>query len=108
MIAELERKGVGPLKILTTLSDSTPPRLWLTEFTDRAGEVTITGLAIDDPTVAQFLSRLQLSPHFKGLELVETAQAEEGQTRVKRFVMRGPLDYSGNGTHKATKNGDAK
>ena len=40
--------------------------------------------------------------------MVETAQAEEGQTRVKKFVMRGPLDYSGNGTHKATKNGDAK
>lgn len=105
VIGDLERKEVGPLKILTTLSDAAPARLWLDEFTDKAGEVTITGLAIDDPTVAEFLARLQRSPHFHGLELVETAQAEEGQTRVKKFVMRGPLDYSGNGTPVAGEDG---
>lgn len=98
VIAELEAKAVGPVRILTTLSDSTPSRLWLNEFSDRAGQVTITGLAIDDPTVAEFLSRLQQSPYFRGLELVETAQAMEGQTRVKKFVMRGPLQYMVNGS----------
>jgi type IV pilus assembly protein PilN len=98
VIAELEAKAVGPLRILTTLSDSTPARLWLNEFSDRAGQVTITGLAIDDPTVAEFLSRLQQSPHFRGLELVETAQTMEGETRVKKFVMSGPLHYMTNGS----------
>lgn len=98
VIAELEAKAVGPLRILTALSDSTPSRLWLNEFSDKAGQVTITGLAIDDPTVAEFLSRLQQSPHFRGLELVETEQTLEGDTRVKKFVMRGPLYYTTNGT----------
>jgi type IV pilus assembly protein PilN len=97
VIGDLERRGVGPFRILEALSDATPTRLWLTEFTDRSGEVTITGLAIDDPTVADFLSRLQRSPHFNGLELVETAQTDEGKIRVKKFVMKGPLSYSGNG-----------
>jgi type IV pilus assembly protein PilN len=97
VIGDLERRGIGPFRILEALSDATPSRLWLTEFTDRSGEVTITGLAIDDPTVADFLARLQRSPHFHGLELVETAQAEEGKMRVKKFVMKGPLNYSGNG-----------
>jgi len=105
VIADLERREIGPLKILTTLSDAAPTRLWLNEFTDKAGEVTITGLAVDDPTVAEFLAALQRSPHFQGLELVETAQAEEGQTRVKKFVMRGPLDYSGNGSPVARQDG---
>jgi type IV pilus assembly protein PilN len=101
VIADLERKEIGPLRILEALSDATPTRLWLTEFLDKGGEVTITGLAIDDPTVADFLERLQRSPHFHGLELVVTAQAAEGATRVKKFVMKGPLTYSarnGNGT----------
>jgi len=105
VIAELERRGVGPLKILTALSDATPARLWLNDFTDKAGEVTITGVAVDDPTVADFLAQLQRSAHFRGLELVETAQAEEGQIRAKKFVMRGPLDYSGNGTPPAKQGG---
>jgi type IV pilus assembly protein PilN len=104
VIADLERREVGPFRILQALSDATPTRLWLTEFADKNGEVTITGLAIDDPTVAEFLGRLQRSPHFHGLELVETAQAEEGMMRVKKFVMRGPLSYSGNGSG----NGDGK
>jgi type IV pilus assembly protein PilN len=110
VIAELEHKASGPLRILVTLSDAAPQRLWLSEFTDRSGEVTITGLAIDDPTVAEFLSRLQRSPHFHGLELVETAQALEGQTRVKKFVMRGPLDYSGavNGNGNGSGNGNGR
>jgi type IV pilus assembly protein PilN len=105
VIADLEGKAVGPLRILTTLSDSTPARLWLHEFSDRAGQVTITGLAIDDPTVAEFLSRLQQSPHFRGLELVETAQSMEGGTQVKKFVMRGPLYYLANGGSESPENG---
>jgi type IV pilus assembly protein PilN len=106
VIADLEGKAVGPLRILTTLSDSTPARLWLHEFSDRAGQVTITGLAIDDPTVAEFLSRLQQSPHFRGLELVETAQSMEGGTQVKKFVMRGPLYYLANGGSESPENGN--
>ncbi len=108
VIADLERKEIGPLKILTTLSDAAPARLWLDEFTDKSGQVTITGLAVDDPTVAEFLASLQSSPHFHGLELVETAQAEEGQARVKKFMMRGPLDYSGNGTPAGQQDGSVK
>ncbi len=106
VIADLERREVGPFRILEALSDATPTRLWLTEFADKNGEVTITGLAIDDPTVADFLARLQQSPHFHGLELVETAQTEEGRMRVKKFVMRGPLSYSGNGNGNGNGTGD--
>jgi type IV pilus assembly protein PilN len=95
IIASLERKEVGPLKILEALSDSTPARLWLTEFADKGGEVSITGLAIDDPTVAEFLGKLQSSPHFTGLELLESAQADQKNDRIKKFVMKGPLNYSG-------------
>jgi len=105
VIEELKRRSVGPLKILTTLSEAPPNRLWLNEFVDTAGLVTITGLAVDDPTVARFLSRLQGSPHFKGLQLVETAQAQEGQTTAKKFVMKGPLDYSGITRLAAVENG---
>jgi type IV pilus assembly protein PilN len=108
VIAELERRGVGPFRILEALSDATPTRLWLTEFADKSGEVTITGLAIDDPTVADFLGRLQTSPHFHGLELVETAQTDEAQMRVKKFVMRGPLSYSGNGNGNGNGHGAGK
>jgi len=34
VIADLERKEVGPFKILSALSEAAPPRLWLNEFTD--------------------------------------------------------------------------
>src|SRR5262249_14284370 len=53
-IGVLEQKKVGPVQVLADLGDATPDQLWLLEFTELGGAATITGLALDNQTIAAF------------------------------------------------------
>jgi type IV pilus assembly protein PilN len=93
VIAQLEAKKVGPVRILADLSSSTPDKLWLTEFADTAGTVRLTGLGVDEQTIADFLRRLSTVPFFKSVDLDETSQITQQGTKLKKFVIRARLDY---------------
>ncbi len=93
IIDELSKKKTGPVRVMESLSSSTPKRLWLTEFKESGGAVTLSGLAIDNQTIAEFLKALSSSPYFQNVELVETTQVEEKGGRLKKFVMRSGLLY---------------
>jgi type IV pilus assembly protein PilN len=94
-IALLEQRRVGPVQIMSDLSDSAPDQVWLLEFTENAGAATITGMALDNQTIAAFMRQLAQSPYFQQVDLVETTQAEKDGLQLKRFVVRARLSYSG-------------
>jgi len=98
VIAQLEAKKVGPVRILGDLSSSTPDKLWLTEFADTGGLLKLTGLGIDEQTIADFLRRLSTVPFFQNVDLDETSQVTEQGTKLKKFVIRARLDYGATGT----------
>ncbi|HSK28547.1 MAG TPA: PilN domain-containing protein, partial [Candidatus Limnocylindria bacterium] len=50
VIADLNRKKAGPVGVMESLSAATPSRLWLTEFKEIGGKVTMTGFAADNLT----------------------------------------------------------
>lgn len=93
VIAQLEAKKVGPVRALADLSASTPDKLWLTEFADTAGTVKLTGLGVDEQTIADFLRRLSTVPFFQSVDLDETSQVTQQGTKLKKFVIRARLDY---------------
>ncbi|MCX8073068.1 MAG: PilN domain-containing protein [Candidatus Binatia bacterium] len=100
VIEQLKRRRVGPVRALEDLSDATPEKLWLTEFTESGGVVSIQGLAIDNQTIAEFMRRLQQSNYFYEVDLVETAQAvtqpgAPAGPSLKRFQIKALLDYVG-------------
>ncbi|GIW44161.1 MAG: fimbrial protein [Candidatus Binatia bacterium] len=102
IIAQLKRRRVGPVRALEDLSDATPEKLWLTEFTETGGAVSIQGLAIDNQTIAEFMRRLQQSRYFYDVDLVESAQAvaqpgAQAGPSLKRFQIKARLDYLGQG-----------
>ena len=94
-IEQLEQKRVGPVHILANLSDATPEKVWLVEFTENGGAATITGFALDNQTIATFMRNLAGSKFFNDVDLVETTQAEQDSVQVKRFVVRARLSYAG-------------
>ena len=77
VIGELEAKKVGPVRILADLSTATPDKLWLTEFTETSGKLKLSGLGVDEQTVADFLRRLGAVPFFHGVDLEETSQVDQ-------------------------------
>ena len=93
VIDDLTKKKVGPVKIMESLSLATPPRLWLTEFRESGGNLTISGLAVDNQTVADFLKSLSTFVYFANVDLVETTQEEKEGIPLKKFSIRSQLLY---------------
>lgn len=93
VIDDLTKKKVGPVKIMESLSLATPSRLWLTEFKESGGNLTLTGLAVDNQTVADFLKSLSTSAYFANVDLVETTQLEQAGIPLKKFSIRSQLLY---------------
>ncbi|HTM09469.1 MAG TPA: PilN domain-containing protein [Verrucomicrobiae bacterium] len=93
VIEDLSKKKVGPVRVMESLSASAPERLWLTEFKEVAGGLTLTGMAVDNQTIADFLKALQASQYFKDVELVETVQAQQDKTAYKKFSLKSRLVY---------------
>lgn len=101
IIEDLKHKRVGPVRILEDLSSAAPEKLWLTDFNDIGGNATITGLALDNQTIAVFMRQLQSSKYFFEVDLVETTQVAQsnvpGAAPFKKFIVKARLDYLGTG-----------
>jgi len=103
VIEDLKSKRVGPARMLDDLSTATPEKLWLTDFTDAAGSATISGVALDNQTIATFMRQLQDSKYFFEVDLVETSQSDPQRGSVeaqlgmvfKKFIIKARLDYTG-------------
>jgi type IV pilus assembly protein PilN len=93
IIDDLNRKRTGPVQVMESLSGATPARLWLTEFKETGGSVTIIGLAIDNLTIAEFLKTLNRMPNFHAVELVETIQSEQESSALKKFTIKSHVSY---------------
>jgi type IV pilus assembly protein PilN len=94
IIEDLEKKKVGPVRLMESLSAAAPPRLWLTEYKDSGGKLVMTGQAIDDQTVADFLKALAASSYFRDVELLELEVTQGGAgARYKKFYIRATISY---------------
>jgi type IV pilus assembly protein PilN len=109
VIDQLKQKRVGPVRVLEDLGSATPEKLWLVDFTEVANSATITGMALDNQTIAEFMRRLQQSKYFFEVDLVETSQSDPpnlvrgasdpaaSAPGFKKFIVKARLDYLGTG-----------
>jgi type IV pilus assembly protein PilN len=103
VIDDLKQKRVGPVRMLEDLSTATPQKLWLVSFSETNGQATITGMALDNQTIAGFMRSLQNSPYFYEVDLVETSQSDpvrvggDNGMIFKKFIVKAQLDYLGRG-----------
>jgi type IV pilus assembly protein PilN len=105
VIDDLQQKRVGPVRMLEDLGVAVPEKLWLVEFSDVNNTATITGMALDNQTIATFMRRLQGSKYFYDVDLEKSTQSEPlrgplgGGTGIvfKRFIVKAHLDYLGAG-----------
>jgi type IV pilus assembly protein PilN len=73
VIKDLEKKKTGPVHLLDEIASAVPrEKLWLTSLAEAAGVLKITGTAMDNETVALFMTSLEKSEHIQSVELVST------------------------------------
>ena len=93
-IDELSKKKTGPVRVMESLSAAIPTRLWLTQFKELGGSLTISGLAVDNQTIADFMKALSQSTYFKNVDLVESTQIEQEGISVKKFSVKSDVSYA--------------
>ncbi len=87
IIYTLQRAKTGPVRVLDDLATSLPGRLWLTSLKEKDGKMELKGLALDNPTIANFMINLEKSGVIKNVELIISQQLERKDVKLKEFTL---------------------
>jgi type IV pilus assembly protein PilN len=84
VINNLKNNKVGPVHLLEELSVNIPKKAWLTAIKETttgpaSHQVSLTGEAISDEVIAEFMTKLGESEYFKNVNLIEARSAGEKQ-----------------------------
>ena len=108
VIQDLNDKRVGPARVLADLSRATPENLWLLDFNEGNAQATLTGMALDNETIARFMRQLSASQYFTAVDLVETSRRTSNLPKstgaplsFTRFIVKSTIDYFGRNGRKA-------
>jgi len=85
VLAQLRKNKTGPAQRLASLSDLTPDQLWLTNYAESAQDVKISGIAVTEELIAQFMKSLEASNDFMSVVLLVSEQTELAGTKLKKF-----------------------
>ena len=91
VIKGLEEKKTGPVHLLDEISMAVPSQqLWLRSFEERGGLLTLEGTAMDNETVARFMTNLEKSDYIQSVDLQSSRMRTLARykLRVSDFVLR--------------------
>jgi type IV pilus assembly protein PilN len=70
IIKDLNTKKSGPVEVLDQLSLIIPEKAWITSVKNTGSSLSLDGVAVDNPTIATFMKKLQASRYFDNVVLV--------------------------------------
>jgi len=87
IVKSLEAKRREPVQLIDALTQlMVPDRMWITRLKTDAKSVVLEGLAFDNKTVADFMTRVEDSPLFSGVDLKNLQMKQiKGTARIKFF-----------------------
>jgi type IV pilus assembly protein PilN len=73
VIRKLEKKKTGPVHLLDEIAMAVPKdKLWLKSLNEKKGSLTLQGTAMDNETVALFMTNLEKAKHVNTVDLKST------------------------------------
>jgi type IV pilus assembly protein PilN len=85
VIKQLRANQGVPVQLLDGISAGIPSRVWLLGLTENAGMIDLSGRAMTNGEIVEFVDELRKNPMFKGVQLVESRQEKEGALSVYTF-----------------------
>jgi len=83
----LEANRFAPVRLMDTMTQTVvPKRMWFTNLHSKAKQVNITGVALDNTTVADFMVRLENSGLFKEVDLKSLKRAKSKKGSTDQFI----------------------
>ena len=87
-IKQLKRGSQQPVRVLNALATLTPAdRLWLKTLKQTPDQLQISGVALDNATIAQYMNDLTKSPYFSAANLGSTKLTKIGGRKLKSFTL---------------------
>ena len=87
VINALRKEKSSSAKVLDEVSSLKPEKMWLESFKKDGPRLGIEGLALDDETVANFMTNLRKSSLFKSVDLVVSERSEQSKIMLKKFTL---------------------
>lgn len=96
VINKLQRNRFEPVKLLDTMSNKViAKRMWFTGFQNLGRKVQINGIALDNRTVADFMTRLEGTGMFRTVRLQKIQKQVVKKSSLKKFritcLKKGPV-----------------
>lgn len=90
VIENLEKQRVGPVLLLAEIARAVPlDRLWLNSVLETGGRLTLQGTAMDNHTVALFMTQLEKASYINSVDLDRTTLKffQEQKRKASNFVL---------------------
>ena len=90
VIKTLEKGKTGPVHLLDEVAKAVPKeKLWLNSFNESGGNLQLSGTAMDNETVALFMTNLEKSEYINTVDLqnARLRNIKDYQLRVSDFVL---------------------
>lgn len=87
VINSLKKQKSSSTKILDEVSVQKPEKLHLEVLKKEGNKVGIEGIALDDETVANFMTNLRKTNLFKSVDLIVSEQVEQSKIKLKKFTL---------------------
>jgi type IV pilus assembly protein PilN len=83
----LRKEKSSSAKVLDELSIDKPEKVYFESVKKDGARLGIEGVALDDETVANFMTNLRKSKLFKNVDLIVTEQVEVSKIPLKKFIL---------------------
>ena len=97
VIKTLQNGKSGPVHMLDDLAINLPGRLWLTSLKQKKMHVEISGKALDNISISNYMINIEKSPYFNNVDLkqikTETKRGPKG-IQLKKFVITTSTSYT--------------
>ena len=87
VINSLRKEKSFAARVLDEVSIQKPEKIQLESLKKEGSKLGIEGIALDDETVANFMTNLRKSKLFKNVDLIVSEQIEQSKIKLKKFTL---------------------
>ena len=93
VIHSLRKEKASPARVLEEISLQKPEKIQLESMKKEGARLGIEGIALDDETVANFMTNLRKSKLFKNVDLIVSEQSEQSRIKLKKFTLSCEISF---------------
>jgi len=85
IISNLQAGRVGPVRYFEAISAAIPEKCWIDQLTIQSDKVTLSGVALNNHTIANFMTALGQSGRFRDVVLGSAERTTVMSTKLVKF-----------------------